>query len=114
MKKYLVLILLLTTSCSKWLDIKPISEVSGDELFKTEDGFKDALNGLYSLCLNEEIYGKELMGGLPDVLAQNYAIPVIDGGGYRQAAIYNYKDKSLIGRKDKIWQRLYEVIANSN
>lgn len=114
MKKYLVLILLLSTSCSKWLDIKPISEVSGDELFKSEDGFKDAVNGLYSLCLNEEIYGKELMGGLPDVLAQNYAIPVTDGGGYRQAAMYNYNDKNLIDRKNKIWQRLYEVIANSN
>ncbi|HWV67943.1 RagB/SusD family nutrient uptake outer membrane protein [Chitinophaga sp.] len=114
MKRYLVLILLFATSCSKWLDIKPISEVSGDELFQTEDGFKDAVNGLYSLCLNEEIYGKELMGGLPDVLAQNYSVPVTDNAGYRQAAMYNYKDKELIGRKDKIWQRLYEVIANSN
>ncbi|MEZ2445533.1 RagB/SusD family nutrient uptake outer membrane protein [Chitinophaga sp. RCC_12] len=114
MKKYLVLILLFSTSCSKWLDIKPISEVSGDELFKSEDGFKDAVNGLYSLCLNEDIYGKELMGGLPDVLAQNYAIPVLDGSGYRQAAMYNYKDKNQIDRKNKIWQRLYEVIANSN
>lgn len=116
MKKYFVLLLLLTgaASCSKWLDIKPLSEVSGDELFKSEDGFKDAVNGLYSLCVNEEIYGKELMGGLPDVLAQNYAIPVLDLGGYRQAAQYNYKDPNVISRKDKIWQRLYEVIANSN
>ncbi len=114
MKRYLVLILLFATSCSKWLDIKPISEVSGDELFQTEDGFKDAVNGLYSLCLNEEIYGKELMGGLPDVLAQNYSVPITDNAGYRQAAMYNYKDKELIGRKDRIWQRLYEVIANSN
>ena len=114
MKRYLVLILLFATSCSKWLDIKPISEVSGDELFQTEDGFKDAVNGLYSLCLNEDIYGKELMGGLPDVLAQNYSVPVTDNAGYRQAAMYNYKDKELIGRKDRIWQRLYEVIANSN
>ncbi|MFY0254637.1 RagB/SusD family nutrient uptake outer membrane protein [Chitinophaga sp. 30R24] len=114
MKKYLVLIslLALVTSCKKWLDIKPISEVSGDELFETEDGFKDAINGLYSLSIEEDLYGRELMGGLPDVLAQNYSLPT--NSDYRQAAMYNYKDQTLINKKDLAWKRLYEVIANSN
>ena len=30
-------------SCSEWLDVKPKSEIKEDELFKTEQGFKDAM-----------------------------------------------------------------------
>ncbi|MBS0031491.1 RagB/SusD family nutrient uptake outer membrane protein [Chitinophaga sp. 22321] len=116
MKKYFVLLALLTltVSCKKWLDIKPQSEVSEDDLFSTEDGFKDAVNGLYSRCTQEDLYGRELMGGLPDVLAQNYTLPALDQVGYKEASLYNYKNKRLIERKDQAWKGLYEVIANCN
>lgn len=115
MRKYFLLFILpLCLSCKKWLDIKPISEVSEDDLFAVDAGFKDAINGLYSRCTQEDLYGRELMGGLPDVIAQNYSIPVLDQVGYREASLFNYKNKRIIERKDKIWKGLYEVIANSN
>ena len=116
MKKYFVLIMLLalTASCNKWLDIKPLSEVSEDDLFTTEDGFKDAVNGLYSRCTQEDLYGSVLLGGLPDVLAQNYTLPVLDQVGYREASLFNYKHETVIEKKDLVWKGLYEVIANSN
>lgn len=34
------------SSCSEWLDVKPKSEIKEDELFKTEQGFKDAMTGI--------------------------------------------------------------------
>lgn len=39
--------LLCITSCEKWLDVNPKSEIKADKLFDTEAGFKDALTGLY-------------------------------------------------------------------
>jgi hypothetical protein len=106
--------LLVLSSCKKWLDVKPVSEVSKDDLFNTEEGFQESLNGVYSLCTETQVYGNELTFGLPDVLAQNYTIPPQDYMGYQQTALYNYTNAWLINRKDNIWRGLYHAIANCN
>jgi len=116
MKKYLLLIATSTVfaSCSKWLDVTPKSDVSETSLFNTEDGFKDALNGLYSRCIQHDLYGRDLSVGTLDVLAQNYNIAFNDGLGYLQTSLFNYENESFINRKDQYWNGLYNVIANSN
>ena len=35
------------SSCTDWLDQKSYSEVGGNELYQTESGAQEALNGLY-------------------------------------------------------------------
>ena len=35
------------TSCDDFLDVKPKSQIESTELFNSEAGFKDALNGVY-------------------------------------------------------------------
>jgi starch-binding outer membrane protein, SusD/RagB family len=115
--KTLSLLIIITgalTSCSKWLDVKPQSEVSQDVLFSTQEGFQEALNGIYSRCSQSDSYGKEITCGFLDVLAQNYSIPTLDQQGYRQTALFNYKDANFISRKDAAWKALYNGVANSN
>ena len=68
--------LLLFTSCKKFLDVIPESDIAKDELFNTAEGFEEALNGVYSRATQGDIYGNELTFGLPDVLAQNYSISI--------------------------------------
>lgn len=116
MKKYLYIIFTITafTSCNKWLDVTPETQVSDDELFKTEAGFEEALNGVYTNCLNAGGYGVEMTIGFPEVLAQNYSLDANDNFGYRQTSLYNYKDLSFIGRKDEAWRLLYASITNAN
>jgi len=117
MKKYSLLILLIVgmTSCKKWLDLQPETEVSKDELFKTEEGFQEALNGVYSRCVEEDLYGYELTFGLPEVLAQNYSISQgRDAQNYLQVANFNYSHERFIGRKDNAWKGLYNAIVNAN
>ena len=46
--------LLLTTSCEKWLDVEPKSQVKAKELFETEEGFKEALAGVYTMAIRRE------------------------------------------------------------
>src|SRR4051812_23068972 len=92
------------TSCKKWLDVKPQSEVSQDVLFSTEEGFQEALNGIYSRCAQEDSYGKEITCGFLDVIAQNYTMPSLDEKHYKQAALFNYKNDSMIARKDRAWK----------
>ena len=54
------------SSCSEWLDVKPKSEIKEDELFKTEQGFKDAMTGVYVLMTEAQLYGREMTFGLVD------------------------------------------------
>lgn len=116
MKKYLILIITIAplSSCKKWLDVKPQTEVEQEVLFSTEAGFMEAVNGLYTRCAQQDLYGKELSVGFPDVLAQNYNVSPEDPHKYRQTILYNYKDQDFITRKDAAWKGLYNVIANSN
>jgi hypothetical protein len=102
------------TSCSKWLDIKPQSEVSQDVLFSTQEGFQEALNGIYSRCSQSDSYGRDITCGFLDVMAQNYSIDSKDPLNYIQTALFNFKSDSLISRKDHAWKALYNGVANSN
>jgi hypothetical protein len=109
------LILSLTfTSCKKWLDIQPESEVSDEVLYSTEEGFQEALLGVYTKCSHEELYGKELTVGTPEVLAQNYTLTDNDKYFYLKTSKYDYTDADFISRKDQIWVGLYNAIANCN
>ncbi len=109
------LILALTfTSCKKWLDIQPESEVSDEVLYSTEEGFQEALIGVYSKCSEEGLYGRELTAGPPEVLAQNYTLTDNDAYYYLKTSKYLYTDPDFISRKDNIWQGLYNAIANCN
>ncbi|OQP64123.1 hypothetical protein A3860_22215 [Niastella vici] len=116
MKKYILfaIVLLTFSSCRKWLDVKPVSQVSEEDLFKTPEGFEESLNGIYTRCAQKELYGFELTGGLPEALAQNYTFTGEDYQRYQQTADYSYKDGFFIARKDAIWNGLYNAIANCN
>lgn len=117
MKKYLFIIpvLLVFCSCKKWLDITPQSQIAADDLFKTEEGFQESLNGIYTRCGQGDIYGNELTCGFLDVMAQNYDISTLnDPLNYYQAQKFNFTDGNFITRKDNAWSGLYNAIVNAN
>lgn len=116
MKNYFIIIIaaLALTSCKKWLDVQPQSDIPGSEVFKTEEGFQESLNGIYTRCGMGDIYGGELSFGLPEVLAQNYSFTTNNSYDYRETAKYNYKDRDFMSKKDGIWKGLYSGIVNAN
>jgi starch-binding outer membrane protein, SusD/RagB family len=116
MRKHIWLIIgvLMLSGCKKWLDTKPISQVSEEDLFKTEAGFEESLNGIYTRCSGGDLYGFELSFGFPEVLAQNYTFPAQDYQKYQQTANYNYLDGDFIQRKDAAFRGLYNAIVNCN
>ena len=109
-----ILFLIACTSCNKFLDVNPESDISKSELFKTAEGFEEALNGVYSRASQGDLYGNELTFGFLDVLAQNYSISFFDNMAYRQTSLYNYKDAAFISRKDAVWKGLYHAISSCN
>jgi len=111
----LFITLMAMTGCNKWLDIQPKSDVAADELFTTEAGFEEALNGVYIKLAGSDLYGGELTAGLPDVLAQDYTFSTqFDTWNYLKTEKFDFKDAHFITRRDSIWIGLYNGIVNLN
>jgi len=113
MKKYLFIFisLIALSSCKKFLDIQPESEVSKEELFSTEEGFKEALNGAYVGFAGASLYGGNLTFSNLDIMAQNYQFSSAD---YQRIAAFDYTLPSYVDKISVIWTNAYKQIGNVN
>lgn len=109
----IILILVVFSSCKKWLNILPKSEIASTVLFETEQGFKDALIGNYLLMATPVTYGYESTVALVDFLGQQYFMPGTTHP-YYSTANYQYDVQSVVTKKDNIWASHYNVISNLN
>lgn len=101
------------SSCEKWLDIKPQTEIESDVVFEKEIGFQDALTGVYITLTDQSLYGQEMTFGLLDVLAGQYR-PFTQSQTYYGASTYNYNEETFISRSERIFSNMYNAVANLN
>ena len=111
-----VMILLFATSCEKWLDVEPRTKVKSEVLLQSEQGYKDALLGAYTLMTPESLYGRELSFGFFDALAKFYEPTATDYkdliNSSNDAKLYSYT--AVKPRVDQFWNGLYNIQANVN
>ena len=69
---YASLLLTGTASCSDWLDVKMEDSVMENTLFSTNEGYQEALNGVYVGMIN--LYDDDVSAGILDILAQYYYV----------------------------------------
>lgn len=112
--KYILLITVicgwLLPACSNWLDVEPKTSVKEGDLFKNENGFKDALTGFYVKMGNKNLYSRELSYYYIELLAQRYDNL---SSVYDWATVYNY-DGTYEGTKNGFFSGIYNIIANIN
>lgn len=102
-------------SCEDWFNVSPKTEMKGDDMFSDERGFRDALIGAYSLMTEDGLYGKEMVMGFTEVLAQSYdGLSTSINSPYLNASKYLYNEASEEGRLRTVWKTSYKVIANIN
>lgn len=108
--------LIFATSCNSWLDVKPKTEESAEELFSTQDGFKAALAGVYIGLSHSELYGKELTFGMIGVLGQEWGDgeDFYSGSTYDYLRNYSFDQVSTRALFDQVWSKMYESVANVN
>ncbi len=109
----LVLILGGSAGCSKWLDVKPKTQVGEDDLLTDEQGFKDALIGVYTGISGEALYGREFTMAMMDVLAANYDV-ALTSHSYNQAGQYNYTNATAKSALFGFWSTAYKNVAGIN
>ncbi|TKC06639.1 RagB/SusD family nutrient uptake outer membrane protein [Pedobacter polaris] len=117
MKKplYILLICLLTaglTSCKKWLDVKPGTQVLQDEMFSTEAGFNQAMLGSY-LQMGTGLYADNLTMTTISAMGQNYQT-TSTGHPLLEHAKYNYAAPAVKSAIATIWSNMYKAIGGVN
>jgi len=106
------LLVIMISGCDSWLDLKPIDKVLEDQLYETEEGFKQSLTGVYVELNQRNLYGGDLMFRMVEILAQRYNLSSI--GTYKEWVAYNYSDDDVKSSIDGLWQKMYALIMNCN
>lgn len=103
---------LLISSCTKWLDVKPKIEVETQKMFSSETGFKDALTGCYISLTNRSLYGEALTVSTIEYLAIHWTTQAKTVSEAIQK--HDYTNVDVIAKMDDIYARLYKTIAYTN
>lgn len=117
MKKIIGLFLIGTltfTSCESWLDVTPKVNVEEEDLFKNEQGFKEALTGIYIKMSETPLYGREMTYGFIDQLAQRYNNSQNTSADYYEETWYTYPSVRTQNYYETFWKESYNLIANIN
>lgn len=102
-------------SCDDWLDVKPKTNVEEEELFKNEQGFKEALTGVYIKMSTTSLYGREMTYGFLDQLAQRYNLNGENtSADYDKETWYTYPSVRTQSYYETFWSGDYNLIANLN
>lgn len=122
---FIAAVMILFTGCKKFLDVPPKDKVPQSVLLKDEQGFKDALIGVYlgmdktNSGGNYGLYTTNLTMGMLSTLGYNYDNATIASAGtggafYNNVVYYVYLDGQVRQEIDGIWRRMYNNIANLN
>lgn len=99
------------TGCEKWLDVRPESEVGEGQMFSTEQGFMDALYGVYVSMGKNDLYGGQLPLTL-DVLGKSFSVH--SNNTLENFMDYNYLSDNCSAVTDVVWEKLYYCISLTN
>ncbi|WEK37023.1 MAG: RagB/SusD family nutrient uptake outer membrane protein [Candidatus Pseudobacter hemicellulosilyticus] len=109
------LTVLLAASCQKWVEVTPKTQIEDIEFYSNEQGFKEALNGIYINMGRPGQYGREYTFGLSDVLGGMYVLSTSNGSlRYRDARAGLYTNTNVQNLTDTMWRFQYNSIANVN
>lgn len=117
--KNLIIIMLLITgvafsSCEKFLESKPISQVGSDNFFKTEDDFKQALVGTYS-AFAQVYQGNGYYCLLVDLRSDNTTELTAGGDGNdAKRSLDEFRETPDNEHLTAFWQNSYTLIARAN
>ncbi len=109
----LLCVLATSTSCNKWLDVKLNNIVNEDDLFTTEQGYQEALAGVYASMAQSSMYGGTLSMEYLDLYARYYGA-TSTASKYAEHLVYNYTDAAVEGVHLSMWRNLYSGISGAN
>lgn len=102
------------SSCNGWLDIDLANKVDEGKLFSTEQGFNEALAGVYSQLASVNLYGKRLTYEYIDLYAQYYSSSSSSSIDYDKHFAFDYTNVNVKSVHAAMWSGLYSSISGVN
>ena len=106
-------VLLGLSGCSDWLTIQPETQITEEDMFKTQGGFYDALTGCYVLMRNNYSPDGVMVLGATEYMANLWYTNVQSGTSY-EYVIHNYRADLVDKTLSQLFLNQYEIIANTN
>lgn len=111
-----LLLLLFSSSCSSWLDVKPYDQIAEDQLLQNQQGYEKLLNGIYIELNSDALYGKSMTVEMLEVMSQMWQVGDNEDvwGNYIDLWNHRYGTRYWRDRFSQIWDKAYALIANCN
>lgn len=101
---------LLTVSCSKFLNVNPKGEVFDDDMFSSDEGFQDALYGVYSELGSTTLYEGYFVS-MPETMSWNFSTSHYQLGNM---AICDWTNNGPQSIRLSLWTTVYKAINHLN
>lgn len=108
---------LLFSSCNKWLDVQPKTELKQEELFSSQTGFYEAMTGAYVTMTADDTYGRELTIGMLSAMASDYSPESSNETAIlylKPVEVFDYERGQIRAMIDAVWLQQYNTIAHIN
>lgn len=101
------------SSCEEWLTIRPKDKIEKAKLYETEEGFWQALNGIYALLYDN--YGVVNSSWQPYYLENLAGIWTVSANSVgEKLAKHAYKDAGVDSKLAEVFLKFYKLIAHCN
>lgn len=100
------------TSCKKYLEVVPKTQMPQDVLFSTQNGFKDALTGVYIQMKANNMYGLAMTQTTVEHLVSSWDVTA--NTTEQRIGLFNFSDGGVEVAFSSIFQAEYKTIASIN
>lgn len=101
------------SGCQDWLTIQPETQITREDMFKTQGGFYDALTGCYTLMRNNYSPDGPMIVGAVEYMANMWYSAAESGTEY-EYIIHDYRADLVETTLSKLFLNQYEIVANVN
>lgn len=115
MKIYLILscVMLGLSGCQDWLTIQPETQITEEDMFKTQGGFYDVLVGCYTLMRKNYSPDGPMVLGATEYMANLWYTNAESGTAY-EYVVHDYRADLVENSLSSLFLGQYEIIANVN
>ena len=118
MRKLILYITLFATlslsSCNDWLNVKPEAQTDEKDMFKTVDGFKNALTACYIKLNSKNLYGLSLTITDIEYMAQHWTYMEANYRNQQELKEFKYENSYPKTLMSTIYGEIYNTIVQAN
>jgi starch-binding outer membrane protein, SusD/RagB family len=108
----LVLVLSLNSCYDEWLTVYPKTDMTRDVLLSTDEGYKDALTGVYIQMKSNSAYGQALTMTTMESLVSSWDVTA--NTTQQRLGRFNYTDAGVESAMSSIFSQQYKAISSIN